>query len=47
MGHGPVNMCLLLQGKINTYLHLPGFARDKNKPLAEYDGLEGEPFWLQ
>ncbi|WP_181157921.1 hypothetical protein [Burkholderia multivorans] len=26
---------------------LPGFARDKNKPLAKYDGLEGEPFWLQ
>lgn len=26
---------------------LPGFARDKNKPLAEYDELEGKPFWLQ
>jgi hypothetical protein len=26
---------------------LPGFARDKNKPLAEYDALEGKPFWLQ
>jgi hypothetical protein len=26
---------------------LPGFARDKNKPLAEYDALEGEPFWLR
>ncbi|CAG9186327.1 exonuclease SbcCD subunit D C-terminal domain-containing protein [Cupriavidus pampae] len=26
---------------------LPGFARDKNKPLAEYDALEGMPFWLQ
>ncbi|MBR7956541.1 hypothetical protein KDW78_21945 [Burkholderia cenocepacia] len=26
---------------------LPGFARDKNKPLAEYDALEGAPFWLQ
>lgn len=26
---------------------LAGFARDKNKPLAEYDALEGEPFWLQ
>lgn len=26
---------------------LAGFARDKNKPLAEYDALEGEPFWLR
>ena len=26
---------------------LAGFARDKNKPLAEYDTLEGEPFWLR
>lgn len=26
---------------------LAGFARDKNKPLAEYDLLEGRPFWLQ
>lgn len=26
---------------------LPGFARDKNKPLAEYDALDGKPFWLQ
>ena len=26
---------------------LPGFARDKKKPLAEYDALEGKPFWLQ
>ena len=26
---------------------LPGFARDKNKPLAEYDALKGKPFWLQ
>jgi hypothetical protein len=26
---------------------LPGFARDKDKPLAEYDALEGEPFWLR
>ncbi|CAE6865569.1 hypothetical protein R69746_08071 [Paraburkholderia aspalathi] len=26
---------------------LPGLARDKNKPLAEYDALEGKPFWLQ
>ncbi|NML35486.1 hypothetical protein [Paraburkholderia antibiotica] len=26
---------------------LAGFARDKNKPLAEYDALEGKPFWLQ
>ncbi|WLE58842.1 hypothetical protein GIY62_17300 [Burkholderia plantarii] len=26
---------------------LPGFARDKKKPLAEYDALEGEPFWLR
>jgi hypothetical protein len=26
---------------------LPGFARNKNKPLAEYDLLEGKPFWLQ
>ncbi|WP_175655216.1 hypothetical protein [Burkholderia ambifaria] len=26
---------------------LPGFGRDKNKPLAEYDVLEGKPFWLQ
>ncbi|QQC64328.1 hypothetical protein [Paraburkholderia ginsengisoli] len=25
----------------------PGFMRDKNKPLAEYDALEGKPFWLQ
>ncbi|QTD94157.1 hypothetical protein [Burkholderia anthina] len=24
-----------------------GFARDKNKPLAEYDAIEGKPFWLQ
>ncbi|WP_028219020.1 hypothetical protein [Paraburkholderia oxyphila] len=26
---------------------LAGFARDKNKPLAEYDALEGKPFWLR
>ena len=26
---------------------LAGFMRDKNKPLAEYDALEGEPFWLR
>ncbi|WP_213304765.1 hypothetical protein [Paraburkholderia sacchari] len=26
---------------------LAGFARDKNKPLAEYDSLEGEPVWLR
>lgn len=26
---------------------LPGFARDKNKPLADYDALEGKPLWLQ
>lgn len=26
---------------------LAGFARDKKKPLAEYDALEGKPFWLQ
>jgi hypothetical protein len=26
---------------------LAGFARDKNKPLPEYDALEGKPFWLQ
>ena len=26
---------------------LPGFARDKNKSLAEYDALEGKPFWLR
>ncbi|MGF6368104.1 hypothetical protein OKW40_000854 [Paraburkholderia sp. RAU6.4a] len=26
---------------------LAGFARDKKKPLAEYDTLEGKPFWLQ
>lgn len=26
---------------------LAGFARDKNKPLAEYDAVEGKPFWLQ
>ncbi|MGN5479978.1 hypothetical protein ACTMU2_33565 [Cupriavidus basilensis] len=26
---------------------LPGFARDKNKPLAEYDALDGKPSWLQ
>jgi hypothetical protein len=26
---------------------LPGFARDKNKPLAEFDALEGKPFWLR
>ncbi|WP_458762573.1 hypothetical protein [Cupriavidus basilensis] len=26
---------------------LPGFTRDKNKPLAAYDALEGKPFWLQ
>jgi hypothetical protein len=26
---------------------LPGFARDKKKPLTEYDALEGKPFWLQ
>ncbi|WP_404994352.1 hypothetical protein [Cupriavidus pauculus] len=26
---------------------LPGFARDKNKPLAEYDALDGDPFWLR
>lgn len=25
----------------------PGFMRDKKKPLAEYDALEGKPFWLQ
>jgi hypothetical protein len=25
----------------------PGFARDKNKPLTEYDALDGKPFWLQ
>lgn len=25
----------------------PGFLCDKNKPLAEYDALEGKPFWLQ
>ena len=24
-----------------------GFMRDKNKPLAEYDALEGKTFWLQ
>ncbi|ACC75931.1 hypothetical protein PPMP20_17855 [Paraburkholderia phymatum] len=26
---------------------LPEFIRDKNKPLADYDSLEGEPFWLR
>jgi hypothetical protein len=26
---------------------LPGFSRDKNKPLAEYDALDGDPFWLR
>jgi hypothetical protein len=26
---------------------LPGLARDQNKPLAEYDTLEGKPFWLR
>ena len=26
---------------------LPGFMRDKSKPLSEYDALEGKPFWLQ
>lgn len=26
---------------------LAGFARDKKKPLAEYDSLEGMPLWLQ
>nr|CUV16969.1 conserved protein of unknown function [Ralstonia solanacearum] len=26
---------------------LPGLSRDQNKPLAEYDALEGKPFWLQ
>ncbi|WP_175953346.1 hypothetical protein [Burkholderia sp. BCC0405] len=26
---------------------LSGFARDKNKPLAEYDAIKGKPFWLQ
>ncbi|WP_082079831.1 hypothetical protein [Cupriavidus basilensis] len=26
---------------------LPGFARDKSKPLEDYDALEGEPFWLR
>ncbi|WP_321852795.1 hypothetical protein [Paraburkholderia tropica] len=26
---------------------LPGFARDKNKPLEEYDALEGKPMWLR
>ncbi len=26
---------------------LQGFARDQNKPLAEYDALEGDPFWLR
>lgn len=26
---------------------LAGFTRDQNKPLSEYDALEGEPFWLQ
>ncbi|MDP9651950.1 hypothetical protein [Paraburkholderia caledonica] len=26
---------------------LPGFVRDYNKPHAEYDALEGEPFWLR
>jgi hypothetical protein len=26
---------------------LPGFARDKKKPLAEYDALDGKPLWLQ
>ncbi|MBR7963041.1 hypothetical protein [Burkholderia latens] len=26
---------------------LTGYARDKNKPLAEYDALEGTPFWLE
>jgi len=26
---------------------LPEFMLDKNRPLAEYDALEGKPFWLQ
>ncbi|WP_330848663.1 hypothetical protein [Burkholderia stagnalis] len=26
---------------------LAGFARDQNKPLSDYDALQGEPFWLQ
>lgn len=26
---------------------LPGYARDKKRPLAEYDELTGRPFWLQ
>ncbi|WP_321941871.1 hypothetical protein [Paraburkholderia tropica] len=26
---------------------LPGFARDKKKPLEEYDALEGTPMWLR
>ncbi|WP_082928441.1 hypothetical protein [Cupriavidus gilardii] len=26
---------------------LAGFARDKKKPLVEYDMLDGTPFWLQ
>lgn len=26
---------------------LSGFVRDKNKPLSEYDALNGKPFWLQ
>lgn len=26
---------------------LAGFARDKDKPLADYDPFEVKPFWLQ
>lgn len=26
---------------------LAGYARDKRKPLADYDALVGKPFWLQ
>ena len=26
---------------------LPGFCRDADKPPAEYDALEGKPFWLR
>jgi len=26
---------------------LAGYARDKKKPLADYDALTGKPFWLQ
>ncbi|MCA8241219.1 hypothetical protein LGN10_10980 [Burkholderia sp. AU32262] len=26
---------------------LSGFTRYQNRPLSEYDALEGEPFWLK